>query len=128
MTAHYPNLKALIVDDNQFMNSLAKNILKKLEIAPVLEARDGATALQLLDGAAVDVVVCDLNMPEMDGIEFLRHLAQRDNCPAVILSSGEGHIRACWTAGEPGRTRLTVSEARISDDDSAVRPSILPRC
>ncbi len=89
MAAHDQNLKALIVDDNQFMISLTKNILKKLEIAPPLEACDGATALQRLDDAAVDFVVCDLNMPGMDGIEFLRHLANRDSCPAVILSSGE---------------------------------------
>ncbi len=54
-----------------------------------MEANDGASALERLDEAAVDVIVCDLNMPGMDGIEFLRHLADRGSHPALILLSGE---------------------------------------
>ncbi len=89
MTASLSDLKVLIVDDNKFMVSLVKRILDKLEIADPLEAYDGAGALERLDEAAVDVIVCDLNMPGMDGIEFLRHLADRESHPAVILLSGE---------------------------------------
>ncbi len=89
MTASLSDLKVLIVDDNKFMINLVKRILDKLEIAAPLEANDGASALERLDEAAVDVIVCDLNMPGMDGIEFLRHLAGREAYPAVILLSGE---------------------------------------
>ncbi len=90
MTASLSDLKVLIVDDNKFMINLVKRILDKLEIAAPLEANDGTGALERLDDAAVDVIVCDLNMPGMDGIEFLRHLANRESHPAVILLSGEG--------------------------------------
>ena len=89
MTASLSDLRVLIVDDNKFMISLVKRILDKLEIAAPLEANDGASALERLDEAAVDVIVCDLNMPGMDGIEFLRHLADREARPALILLSGE---------------------------------------
>ncbi len=76
------------MDDDGFMVNLMKSILRKLEIDSPLEANDGATALERLDEAAVDVIVCDLNMPGMDGIEFLRHLAGREAHPAVILLGG----------------------------------------
>ena len=89
MTVSISDLKVLIVDDNKFMVNMVKRILDKLEIAAPLEANDGADALERLDEAAVDVIVCDLNMPDMDGIEFLRHLASREAHPAVILLSGE---------------------------------------
>ena len=82
-------LKILIVDDNQFIVSLLRRYLKKLDIAAPLEAHDGASALEQVDSAAVDVVLCDLGMPGMDGIEFLRHLADREAPPAVILLSGQ---------------------------------------
>ena len=88
MTVPLRDLKVLIVDDDQFMINLMKRILKNLEIDSPLEANDGATALERLGEAEVDVIICDLKMPGMDGIEFLRHLAGREAPPAVILFSG----------------------------------------
>jgi EAL domain-containing protein (putative c-di-GMP-specific phosphodiesterase class I)/ActR/RegA family two-component response regulator len=89
MTGSISELKVLVVDDNKFMISLVKRILDKLGVGGSLEAQDGATALERLDEAEVDVIICDLNMPGMDGIEFLRHLAGRETQPAVVLLSGE---------------------------------------
>ena len=90
MTISLSDLKVLIVDDNKFMVNLVRRILKELEIDLVQSANDGVGALERLDETAIDVVLCDLNMPGMDGIEFLRHLAGREAKPAVILMSGEG--------------------------------------
>src|SRR3546814_10866358 len=47
------------------------------------------SARDQVDSAPVDLVLCDLSMPGMDGIEFLRHLAEREMPPAVILLSGQ---------------------------------------
>ena len=88
MTISRSDLKVLIVDDNKFTINLVKRILDQLEIDSPLEANDGATALERLDEAAVDVIVCDLKMPGMDGVEFLRHLSRHESHPAVILLSG----------------------------------------
>ena len=63
MTASLSDLKVLIVDDNKFMINLVKRILDKLDITSPLEANDGASALERLENAVVDVIVCDLNMP-----------------------------------------------------------------
>jgi EAL domain-containing protein (putative c-di-GMP-specific phosphodiesterase class I)/ActR/RegA family two-component response regulator len=89
MTGSLAELTVLIVDDNKFIVGLLRRYLEKLGIAAPLEAHDGASALDHVDSAVVDVVLCDLGMPGMDGIEFLRHLADRDAPPDVILLSGQ---------------------------------------
>jgi EAL domain-containing protein (putative c-di-GMP-specific phosphodiesterase class I)/ActR/RegA family two-component response regulator len=89
MTGSLAELTVLIVDDNRFIVGLLRRYLKKLGIAAPLEAHDGASALDHVDSAVVDVVLCDLGMPGMDGIEFLRHLADREAPPDVILLSGQ---------------------------------------
>ena len=83
MNASLRDLEVLIVDDDAFMIKLTKRILKRLGIEHAQQAKDGAAALQCLDGSTVDVVVCDLNMPGMDGRAFLRHLADREAQPDV---------------------------------------------
>lgn len=82
-------LDILIVDDDSFLINLTKRILKQLGIEKTRGASDGAAALACLDESPFEVVICDLNMPGMDGLEFLRHLAGREVQPAVILLSGE---------------------------------------
>lgn len=89
MSAALSDLKVLIVDDNRFIVGLLKRYLQKLGISALREAHDGESALASVDSAAVDVVLCDLSMPGMDGIEFLRHLAGRQTPAAVILLSGQ---------------------------------------
>lgn len=82
-------LRVLIVDDNRFAVGLIRRYLERLGVAAALEAYDGRHALECLDATAVDIVLCDLDMPDMDGIELLRHLAEREAPPAVVLVSGQ---------------------------------------
>lgn len=89
MSRPLSQLKVLIVDDNRFIVGLIQRYVEKLGIVKPLQAHDGASALRHLDAMAVDLVLCDLSMPGMDGIEFLRHLASREDPPAVILLSGQ---------------------------------------
>ena len=89
MSDKLSGLEVLIVDDDAFLIKLTRRILKRLGIDETREANDGAAALESLDVSTVDVVICDLNMPGMDGLEFLRHLADHEAQPAVILLSGE---------------------------------------
>lgn len=95
-------LKVLVVDDNPLIVSLLRLYLKKFDIVDPLEAADGASALERLNAGDVDLVICDLNMAGMDGIQFLRHLAARQAPPAVILLSGEGQT-VLDTAAQLGR-------------------------
>lgn len=83
-------LTVLVVEDDDFQRSVMLDILKSLGIFSVVTAGNGRQALDILrdlDTRPVDVALCDLNMPEMDGMEFLRHLGERHRNTAIIVVS-----------------------------------------
>jgi CheY-like chemotaxis protein len=63
-------------------------LLRGLGVGTLGEAADGIAALDLLErSAAPDVILCDIDMPGMDGVEFIRHVAQRRLASAVAIAS-----------------------------------------
>ncbi len=85
----FGSLRFLIVDDDQDQRYLLARTLAGMGTARVLEVPSGHEALAILDraGQAVDIVVTDLQMPEMDGMEFIRRIGERKLQVAVILVS-----------------------------------------
>ena len=85
------SIKLLLIDDDYIMHRVTTVMLNDLGISSVLNAMSGPAALEILDqnNNRIDVVICDLNMPEMDGVEFIRHLALRKFEGSLILMSGE---------------------------------------
>ncbi len=80
--------KILIVDDSFVMRALLKSIVvadPDLMIAG--EATNGLEALQAIKKEAPDLVLLDIEMPQMDGIECLRRLRLLSNVPVIIVSS-----------------------------------------
>ncbi len=87
------SLRLLVVEDHDFQRSIAVSQLRQLGAEGVLEASDGADALAKLrpdfaQRGAVDVMVCDLDMPGMDGVELIRHVATEQLVRSLILLSG----------------------------------------
>jgi EAL domain-containing protein (putative c-di-GMP-specific phosphodiesterase class I) len=80
-------LRILIVDDDPTMVELLAHLIKRTGQPPARTAADGFQALAALDEAAVDLIFCDIDMPGMDGVEFLRHLRGRAESPPVVLLS-----------------------------------------
>jgi two-component system response regulator AlgR len=84
-------LKILIVDDEAPARSRLRDLLSdcshKMSIDVVGEAADGRTALELLNSHPADVVLLDIRMPEMDGIEFAEHLRKLPDPPIVIFTT-----------------------------------------
>jgi EAL domain-containing protein (putative c-di-GMP-specific phosphodiesterase class I) len=83
------SLRFLVVEDHPFQRWATVNVLEALGAQQVLAAEDGRAALVILRDVdkPVDIVVSDLDMPEMDGMEFIRHLGESAGAPALILAS-----------------------------------------
>ena len=81
----------LVVDDDPILCAIAETHFQKRGSQNVITAGDGAQALKALDEAQDEpgFLLCDLNMPNMDGIEFLRHLERRKFSGAIVILSGE---------------------------------------
>ena len=87
----YELLKILLVDDNHHMRLLLSEILRALGVRQLYEASDGAHGLQMMKNHPVDVVMTDLSMQPMDGIDFVRLLRNSPDspnqmCPVIMIT------------------------------------------
>jgi EAL domain-containing protein (putative c-di-GMP-specific phosphodiesterase class I)/serine/threonine protein kinase len=87
----FSQLRVLLVDDEVFVLGLGKRVLAKIGIEQVETANNGEEAIGYLDECSEtpDIIICDLNMPGMDGVEFSRHLGERNIQSGIIFLSGE---------------------------------------
>lgn len=99
-------LKVLVVDDSAYVRKVVKQMLSR---SPFLEvvgtARDGREALELVAQLEPDVVTCDLIMPQLDGVGFVREQMARRPLPIIIMS----------IASETGEAALTALDAGAVD-------------
>ena len=105
-------MKVLLIDDSRVMRRMLQRTLEELlgEEAEFFEASDGAKGVQELERIAceVDVVFCDLCMPELDGIGFIQELRERgwlEACPVVVLS-GDVRVERGTEALAAGATQV----------------------
>ena len=84
-------VRILMLDDEPFMLKLIGRLLANLGFTQVTRCDSGRAALASLDSSnkPPDLILLDLNMPEMDGLEFVRHLVERLYSGSLILVSGE---------------------------------------
>lgn len=88
-------VKVLVVDDSAYIRQTVTRILNsEPSISVVGKARNGAEALSAAEIFKPDVVVTDLNMPQMDGLEFIQRQMKKEPLPIVVLSiaSETGHL------------------------------------
>ena len=87
--ANQPTLAVMIVDDESparaRLRDLLADVAGEAPNAVVAEAANGLLAIEALSIHAVDVVLADIHMPKMDGIELARHLARLEHAPAIIF-------------------------------------------
>jgi two-component system chemotaxis response regulator CheB len=96
-------VRVLVVDDSAYVRKMMTQMLTRSPFVDVVAtARDGAEALELASAMRPDVITCDLNMPEMDGVAFVRRQMATRPVPIVIISvanpSGE-QVLAALEAG-----------------------------
>jgi EAL domain-containing protein (putative c-di-GMP-specific phosphodiesterase class I)/FixJ family two-component response regulator len=85
----YSDMRVLLVEDHAFQRRLGLRLLEDLGIGNVLEAAEGFEAIELLRSMPTppDVVLVDLDMPGMDGVEFIGLIAQHRLAPAIAVVS-----------------------------------------
>jgi two-component system, NtrC family, nitrogen regulation response regulator NtrX len=93
--------KILIIDDEKVIRSTLKEILEyeKYEIS---EAQDGEQGLKMIQEEDYDLVLCDIKMPKMDGIEVLEHASALEKQPQFIMISAHGSIETAVDATKKG--------------------------
>ena len=93
--------KILIIDDERFIRSSLREILE-YENYEVIEAQDGAEGLQKIKDEEVDLVLCDVKMPILDGMDVLDQVRQMDRSPQFIMISAHGTIETAVEATKKG--------------------------
>lgn len=121
------NIRALIVDDSSVMRKIVERSLRQagLGLAQVLEAGNGAEALAAVEANKVDLILCDINMPVMDGLEFVKQLARVENAkgvPVVMITTegSEGHVVRAISAGAKGYLRKPFTPEQVKEHVLAV--------
>lgn len=96
-------IRVLVVDDSAYVRKVVREIISR---SPFLEvvgaARDGREALDLVEQLNPDVVTCDLIMPELDGVGFVREQMKRRPVPIIIMSIANETAEAALTALDLG--------------------------
>jgi two-component system, chemotaxis family, chemotaxis protein CheY len=120
--ARMPGLTVLIVDDSSVMRKIVERALRQagLDLTRVIEAGSGREALGLLAQERVHLIVSDINMPIMDGLEFLRQAQSQSlvrGAPVVMITteSGEEHVREALKAGAQGYIRKPFTPDQVRD-------------
>jgi two-component system chemotaxis response regulator CheY len=103
-------LKILLVDDNHHMRLLLTEILRAIGVKEVFEAANGAEALELLRKNQIDIVMTDLAMQPLDGIDLVRRLRNANESPnpmvPVIMITGHSTLRRVAEARDVGVTEF----------------------
>ena len=120
------NRKILVVDDSAMMRKVVLRILKMadIEFQTALEAADGAEALALLREHTVALIMCDINMPIMSGLQLLQQIQEEKlaiGVPIVMVTTenSEPQVRQAILAGARGYIKKPFTVEHIK---SSVKP------
>ncbi len=115
-------IRALIIDDSSVMRKIVERSLRQagIDLAPVLEAGNGAEALVVLQENKVDLILCDVNMPVMDGLEFIKQLPGVPNAkdvPVVMITTegSESHVVQALSSGARGYIRKPFTPEQVRE-------------
>ncbi len=110
-------IKVLVVDDSAYVRKVVTQMLSR---SPFLEvvgtARDGREALELAAEKQPDVITCDLNMPEMDGVAFVQEQMARQPLPIVVISVASGAGEQVLAALDAGAVDFLQKPTALASD------------
>jgi two-component system, chemotaxis family, chemotaxis protein CheY len=113
----------LVVDDSAMMRKVVLRVLKMadVEFETVLEAGDGLEALDLLRANQVSLIMCDINMPNMTGLQLLHQIKEEKLAPGVPIvmvttENSEPQVRQAILAGARGYIRKPFTIEHIKNN------------
>jgi two-component system chemotaxis response regulator CheY len=115
-------IRTLIVDDSSVMRKIVERSLRQAGLNPlvVYEAGSGTEGVELLRAKQVDLILSDINMPSMDGLEFLRQIRSQNLAPGVPVvmittESSEEHVKQAILAGAQGYIRKPFTAEQVKE-------------
>ena len=115
-------LKVLIMDDSSVMRKIVERALRQagLELTEVLEAANGAEGLAQVQTGGLDMIFSDINMPVMDGLEFLKSLAgvaAAKGVPVIMITTegSEARVVEALSAGAKGYLRKPFTPEQVKE-------------
>lgn len=116
------SIKALIVDDSSVMRKIVERSLRQagIEMNEVFQAGNGAEGMAVLQEHKVDLILCDINMPVMDGLEFIKQLPGIPNAagvPVVMITTegSEAHVVEALSCGARGYIRKPFTPEQVKE-------------
>ena len=116
------NLKILIVDDSAVMRKIIERALRQagLDLGEVREAGNGAEALVEVQKGSLDMTLSDINMPVMDGLEFLKTLPTipaAKGVPVIMITTegSEARVFEALSAGAKGYLRKPFTPEQVKE-------------
>ncbi len=123
----------LVVDDSAAIRKILQRVLRQtgMSIGAIHEAGDGRQALETLAAQRVDLVLSDINMPNMDGLQLLASLrasAEWSNIPVVMITTegGEMKVAEAVKLGASGYVRKPFTADQIKEKLSGFLEAALP--
>lgn len=115
-------VRTLIVDDSTVMRKIVERALRQAGLDPLVvhEAGSGTEGLEVLKAKQVDLILSDINMPSMDGLEFLRQVRAQNLAPGVPVvmittESSEEHVKQAILAGAQGYIRKPFTAEQVKE-------------
>lgn len=109
-----PKITVLILDDDKDSREMLKFYLEKQGMT-VLVAGDGEEGLKILEKEDVSIVLSDIMMPKVDGIEFLKHVRQYNLQTEVIMITGQSSVEKCIDVLEHGACQYLIKPVNLED-------------
>lgn len=121
MTATAP-LDVLIVDDSAAIRKILQRVLRQtdLNLGEIKEAGDGTEAVEILKDRTFGLILSDINMPQMDGLQLLARIKEMDhlkNVPVIMITTegGQGKVMEAVQLGATGYVRKPFTADQIKE-------------
>jgi two-component system, chemotaxis family, chemotaxis protein CheY len=126
MTATTP-LDVLIVDDSAAIRKILQRVLRQtdLPLGEIQEAGDGTEAVEILKSRSFGLILSDINMPQMDGLQLLAEIKKMEhlkNVPVIMITTegGQGKVMEAVQLGATGYVRKPFTAEQIKEKLAAI--------